>query len=705
MTETWAVASGHPTATRAAERILRAGGNAVDAGVAAGLTLGVVQPDLVSIAGVAPIVMFDAATGQVTSQDGVGGWPAAADVEAMHEAHGAHVPEGLLRTVIPAAPASWIRALSEKGTLRFADISEEALKAAREGFEVYPLFADFVASRQEKYARFPSTAEIFLPGGRPPVVGERFVQRDLAWTLEQMIAAEAACPGDRRAGLAAARAAFYEGPIAERIVAFHQANGGLLTAADLASYEVREEPTVPVRFRGTEVHCCGAWCQGISMAETLAMIEAAGPGAATRDGALDLHFLIEVLKRVFADREAFVTDPDYMAVHPDALLAPEFLADRLTGIGAHSDPLPAPGIPATPSGAPAVFHVGCADTSHVSVIDGAGNIFSATPSDPSYDTQVIPGTGLSVSSRGSQSRSIPGHLNALAPGKRPRLTPNPILALKDGKPWLAMGTPGGDVQVQAMTQVLLNMLDLGMTPEDAVRAPRVATYAFPGSFAPHDVHPNKVLYEADLDAAQIDDLTKRGHDLDAWPQETWMAGGICIALRGPDGPLAIADTRRAGTAATGSAPEPQADLARIADPATPLAEAYALCDAAIPNGLFTAMRFHAEAMEVERLHSTLPEVYPVSGRKPKRATAWGEKVLMRREVNTGFGPTDIAWAFSDHETILSLGLQAVLNIPVVSEDRVLGTINYLRDAPAFSAEDIARGRRYAQALARRGKLE
>lgn len=128
--ETWAVASGHPTATRAAERILRAGGNAVDAGVAAGLTLGVVQPDLVSVAGVAPIIMFDAATGQVTSQDGVGGWPAAADVEAMHRAHGNHVPEGILRTVIPAAPASWIRALSEKGTLRFADIAEEALKAA-----------------------------------------------------------------------------------------------------------------------------------------------------------------------------------------------------------------------------------------------------------------------------------------------------------------------------------------------------------------------------------------------------------------------------------------------------------------------------------------------------------------------------------------------------------------------------------------------
>ncbi|MGJ8545415.1 MAG: gamma-glutamyltransferase family protein [Sulfitobacter sp.] len=699
MTENWAVATGHPNATRAAERILRMGGNAVDAGVAAGLTLGVVQPDLVSIAGVAPIIMFDAASGEVTSQDGVGGWPAAADVEQMHRDFGDHVPEGLMRTVIPAAPASWIKALSDKGTLRFADVAQEALEAARDGFEVYPLFANFVASRQEKYARFASTAQIFLPEGRPPEVGERFVQRDLAWTLETMIAAEAGCAGDRREGLAAARAAFYEGPIAQKIVDFHAANGGLLTAADLAEYEVREEPTIPVQFRGVQVHCCGAWCQGISMAETLAMVEAAGPEAVCKDGALDLHFLIEVLKRVFADREAFVTDPDHMKVPPEMLVSDEFIADRLASIGAASDPLPAPGAAVPQSGAPAVFHVGCADTSHVSVIDSAGNIFSATPSDPSYDTQAIPGTGLSVSSRGSQSRSIPGHLNALAPGKRPRLTPNPILALKDGKPWLAMGTPGGDVQVQAMIQVLLNMLDLGMAPAEAIRAPRVASYAFPGSFAPHDVHPNKVLYEADLAPAQIAELTRKGHDVEAWPEETWMAGGICLAMRAADGACAIADSRRAGTAATGPSP-----LKRIEDPATPLDDAYAICAAAIPNGLFTAMRFHAAEMEVERLYSTMPDVYPVSGRKPKRDTPWGEKVLTRRQVNIGFGPADIAWAFSDHETILGLGLQGVLNMPVVAGAQVLGTINFLRSGPGFTDAEVAIARACAEALAARGAL-
>jgi len=572
MTETWAVASGHPVATRAAERVLRLGGNAVDAGVAAGLALGVVQPDLVSIAGVAPIIMYDASTGEVTSQDGVGGWPAAADVGVMQRDHGNHVPEGILRSVIPAAPASWIKALAENGTMRFGDVVEDAIRAARDGFEVYPLFADFIASRERKYARFPSTAEIFLPGGKPPKVGETFVQRDLAWTLEQMVAAETAATGDRLVGLAAARAAFYEGPIAERIVAFHAENGGLLTARDLSSYRVRDEPTLAVNFRGVQVHCCGAWCQGISMAQALAMIEAAGKGAtvkpATRAGGntdterqgrqLDLHFILEVLKRVFADREAYITDPDFMKIAPEALLDSAFIMSRLATIGERSDPLPLPGCASAASaasgasGEPPVYREGCADTSHVSVIDAEGNIFSATPSDPSYDTLVIPGTGLSVSSRGSQSRSIPGHLNALAPGKRPRLTPNPILALKDGKPWLAMGTPGGDVQVQAMIQVLLNMLDLGHSPQQAVAAPRVATYAFPGSFAPHDVHPNQVLYEDDLPRDQVTALAAHGHDLEAWPSLTWKAGGICLALRDGTNTMAVADPRRAGTSAVGS---------------------------------------------------------------------------------------------------------------------------------------------------------
>ena len=187
----WAVATGHPRATKAAERVLQRGGNAIDAGVAAGITLGVVHPDLVSFAGVAPIILREAASGRITTYDGVGVWPAAADVVAFARAYGDSVPDGLLRTVVPAALASWIRALSEHGTISFGDVAKDALTAARDGFTVYPLFASYVAERRDKYARFPSTAAIFLPGGEPPRVGETFVQRDLARTIETMIAAEA----------------------------------------------------------------------------------------------------------------------------------------------------------------------------------------------------------------------------------------------------------------------------------------------------------------------------------------------------------------------------------------------------------------------------------------------------------------------------------------------------------------------------------
>lgn len=554
----FAIATGHPLATEAASEMLRAGGNAIDAGVAAGLTLGVVHPELVSVAGVAPIILRNGKTGVVTSYDGVGVWPKAANVNWFHDNFGDTVPEGILRTVVPAAPASWIRALCEHGTMRFGDIAAPALRAARNGFDVFPLLAEFIASRQKEYRRFASTAAIFMPNGRPPEVGETFVQSDLADMLQIMIDAEANCPGDRLAGLAAARAAFYEGEIAKIITDFHAENGGLLTMEDMANYEVREEKTYPVTFRGHEIHCCGAWCQGISMAETLAMFETAGPERAiTKDGDIDRHFLIEVLKRVFADREAYITDPHFMEISPEDLLDPTFIANRLASISAtKSDPLPlagkADGKKATPVRKTDVmpdYLRGSADTSHVSIIDADGNMFSATPSDPSADTQVIPGTGMSVSSRGSQSRAIPGHHNALAPGKRPRLTPNPILGLKDGKPWLVMGTPGGDVQVQAMMQVLIHMLDRGLALKDAIEAPRVATYAFPGSFAPHTVHPNKVLYEADLPEPVIAELKQLGHDIEAWPASTWKAGGVCVALSDASGTLsASADQRRAGTA-------------------------------------------------------------------------------------------------------------------------------------------------------------
>jgi gamma-glutamyltranspeptidase/glutathione hydrolase len=170
------------------------------------------------------------------------------------------------------------------------------------------------------------------------------------------------------------------------------------------------------------------------------------------------------------------------------------------------------------------------DTSYVAVVDRHGNAFSATPSDVAHQAPVVPGTGLCPSSRGSQSRAIAGHPSAVAPGKRPRLTPNPALARRPGRMVMPFGTPGGDVQCQAMLQTLLNMEVFGMAPQAAVEAPRFATYSFPGSFAPHAYAPGRLVLEGRIEAATGERLAALGHGVEWWPERTWRAGGMCLIV-------------------------------------------------------------------------------------------------------------------------------------------------------------------------------
>ena len=210
-----AVSSGHYLASAAGAAILEAGGNAIDAGCAAGIALEVLHADEVNFAGVAPI-MIRTAEGETVTIDGLGTWPASIPADLFMREHDGQMPEGLLRTVVPAAPDAWITALRTHGTMSFGEVASAAIRLARDGFAVFPLLAAGMASSAERYARWPASAEIFLPGGRPPRVGERFLQRDLAATIQTMADAEAAAArGDRERGLQAARAAFYEGPIAD----------------------------------------------------------------------------------------------------------------------------------------------------------------------------------------------------------------------------------------------------------------------------------------------------------------------------------------------------------------------------------------------------------------------------------------------------------------------------------------------------------
>ncbi|HUS96528.1 MAG TPA: gamma-glutamyltransferase family protein, partial [Hyphomicrobiaceae bacterium] len=527
----FAISSGHELASQAGYDILKAGGNAIDAGVAAGIALGVLHCDLVNVAGVAPIILRMAATGKVVTIDGLGTWPRTASAEFFEKEHGGQIPEGILRTVVPAAPAAWITALKDFGTMSFGEVADGALRCARDGFPVYKVFAEFIADNEEKYRRYAENERIFLPNGRAPKVGEVFVQTDLAASLQYMVDQEQAAGGDRLAGLGAAYDAFYRGDIAQAICAFHKSHGGFLTLEDMAEYKVRYEEPLKVRFAGCDFYTCGAWCQGVSFAQLLGLMEQAGLDQFAPTSPDYIHHLSEIMKLVFADREAYVTDPAFADVPVAALLDPAYLATRLGQVDparAYPEMPPAGGLfansdadiasapmPSTDDGLVAGGPAS-ADTSHVCVIDGAGNMFAATPSDTSIDTEVIPGTGLCPSSRGSQSRGLRNHINAVAPGKRPRLTPNPAIAIKDGKPFMAFGTPGGDVQIQAMAQVAANVLHFGMDIQTAIEAPRFSTYSFPSSFAPHAYYPGLLMMEKRIGDTTAQALADRGHKVDWW---------------------------------------------------------------------------------------------------------------------------------------------------------------------------------------------
>src|SRR5256885_2065971 len=429
-----AIAAGHYLAATAGFDILQAGGNAIDAGVAAGIALGVVQSDLVNCAGVAPILIYLAERREVVTIAGLGPWPKALDPELFQREHGGKIPVGVLRTVVPAAPDAWITALRRYGTMSFGEVAAAATRLARDGFPMYPLMAASLKRHEADHRAWPSTAAIFLPNGRPPETGEVFRQTDLAASLQYMADEEKAAAGrGREAGLEAARDAFYRGDIAKKIVAFMKAEGGLLSAEDLANYHSPVGPAERRRFGDLEVFTCGAWCQGPVLLQTLALLEGTDVKALGHNSADYVHHLTEALKLAFADREAYYTDPAFGQVPLPTLISSEYAAERRKLIDPNKawPEMPPPGelgaaaarlraSPPNPNPEP--------DTSYVCAADRWGNLFSATPSDGSYGSPMVPGTGLIPSSRGSQSRPQPRHPARVAPGKRPRLTPNPALA-------------------------------------------------------------------------------------------------------------------------------------------------------------------------------------------------------------------------------------------------------------------------------------
>lgn len=536
--------TGHPLATAAAMRILEAGGTAIDAGVAAGLCLNVVLPQFTNLGGVAPIVLYSARDQAVRSVSGLGCWPATVDLDYFRVECAGTMPPGVQRCVVPAAVDAWFTALEQFGTKTLREVAAPAIELAQSGFHVDPLLQANLAGAADTMRRWPSSAAVFWPNGRPPAVGERLVQRDLATTLQLLVEAETDHRHlGRERAIRAARDRFYRGDVAERMAKFVAAEGGFLSLEDFDAFAVDVESPPSVTYRGYEIFGCGPWCQGPVALEALAMLEGYDLGAMSPASADVLHLMLEALKAAFADREHFYADPKFIDVPLNGLLSRGYAEQWRARIdpNAATPGMPVPGDPwgfegrARPDrpwiDAPRAKAGSMkADTSYLCVVDLDGNAFSATPSDGIGESPLVPGLGFAISDRGVQSRLEPDHPSVIAPGKRPRLTPSPGLIMRDDRVFAPYGTPGGDVQPQAMVQLVTNLIDFGMEPQAAIEAPRLASYSFPESFYPFPYRPGLVLAESRIPNNVIEDLVRRGHQVERWPEWSAAAGALCTIV-------------------------------------------------------------------------------------------------------------------------------------------------------------------------------
>lgn len=353
----------------------------------------------------------------------------------------------------------------------------------------------------------------------------------------------------------AARDAVYTGDIARELAAFMSREDGAVTAEDLAGYRVSIGPAVHTTYRGVDVYATGPWSQGPLVPMTLNLLEgydvaSLGPGSLAF-----LHRYTEAMKLAAADREGFFGDPDQVDVPIRGMLDKAYAEERRRLIRDDRawPELPPPGDPWKHEGrtGPAGYRpreavgAGSADTSYICAMDAEGNAFSATPSDPGLGAPLVPGLGIIVSTRGAQLWTTPGHPSAIAPGKRPRLTPNPAMLLRDGRALMPFGCPGEDAQCQAMVQVVCGIVDFGLNTQAAIEAPRVISRSFPWTFFPHEYRPGELGVEGRIARDVRDGLAALGHRVVDLPDFTPAAAGVCAIRRLDSGTLeAGADPRR-----------------------------------------------------------------------------------------------------------------------------------------------------------------
>ena len=437
--------------------------------------------------------------------------------------------------------------------MTFGEVATAAIDLAGNGFPMFRYLAGRFETAFDQYNAHSSTAEIYLPGGRAPKQGEMFYQKDLAATLSK----NRRCggfqhrerPGGRAQG--GQRLHLHRRSLAARLPHTTGRWEGLLTEEDLARYHVQVAPPVTVNYKGYDVYSTGPWGQGPTFPQALKILEGYDLASMGHNSAEYIHTVNQALNLAFADREQYVGDPDFVDVPINEMLAAEYLAKRRSLI----DPdLAWPGTPpagdprngkATIDGAPqspgeAAVPVGTAGvsgggTSYFAVIDRDGNIFSSTPSEGTKNGgPIIPGTGLAFSLRGSQSKLTEGHPASVAGGKRPRLTPAPALVLRDGEPVMALGAHGGDHIPQGTLQLLLNVLEFGLDPQEAVEEPRFYSYNFPSSNWASKYEPGMLRLEGRISGEVAEKLRRKGHTIEQYPD--WWEGSAlyCVITRNPE---------------------------------------------------------------------------------------------------------------------------------------------------------------------------
>lgn len=531
------VTSGHYLATMAGVRMLEKGGNAIDAGVAAGFCLNVLEPQSNGIGGEVPILIYSAKDKRAFAINGQGWAPKAATIEWFKQNQIDLIPgNGFLPATAPAAADSWITALAHFGKLSLADVIEPAIELTEKGFPMYSGLRGSIQANAEKFMNeWPSSAKVYLPNGKVPQVGEIFVQRDWAKTFKKLIEVEhKEKKRGRKEALTAARDFFYKGEIAETIAKFAaqsevldnsgKKNRGLLSYDDLAEYQAKVEEAISVDYRGYTVYKCNTWCQGAVFLQQLTLLEGYNLVKLGHNSADYIHTVIEAAKLAFADRERFYGDPEFVKVPLDRLLSKDYAAQRRQLIDPNKASLelrPGDGQPIQVKFDPSRegththvsdIHVG--DTTHLDAIDSEGNMISATPSGGWFPSSpVVEGLGFPLGTRGQMFYLDYSHANSLVPHKRPRTTLTPSLALKDGEPFMVFGTPGGDCQDQWTLQFFLNYIDFGMNLQEAIDAPTFHTQHFPSSFYPHSAFPGRIVVEGRIPESARAVLVERGHDL------------------------------------------------------------------------------------------------------------------------------------------------------------------------------------------------